>query len=178
MLLKIYRFYIPAFIKKKVMRELAGYTAAAFGCEAPKYTGLSYKACLEEYALFTSRQVQRLLEGDGDIEKVKNSLYAAACRMGGEFRQRFHITKPEEVMMANRMMYKILKIELQEDSPGDIRISKCFFSRYYSGEVCRIISALDAGAAAGLSGGGKLEFYERMTEGNTCCRAHFNMGEM
>jgi len=49
-------------------------------------------------------------------------------------------------------------------------IKYCGFSRFYTGRVCRLISALDGGTFAGLSGGGKLEFSQRITEGHDCCR--------
>lgn len=175
MLLRVLQFYIPSFIRRKVIRELACLTADALRCEAPKLEGLSYKTGLREYALFTNEQVQRLIRNNGDIEMVKNELFQAARRLGQDMRQRFHITKPEEVMRASRMMYRILDIDLQEDDQGGILINRCFFSRYYSGDVCRIISSLDEGVAAGLSGGGKLAFYQRMTEGSNCCKAYFSM---
>ena len=175
MFLSVLQFYIPAFVKRKVIRELACVTADAFGCAAPELNGLSYKACLREYALFTNEQARSLIISENDIDAVKDKLYKVAYVLGEDMRRRFNITRPEEVMKASRMMYRILDIELQEDGPNGIKINRCYFSRYYSAEVCRIISSLDEGVAAGLSGGGKLAFYQRLTEGNDCCKAHFSV---
>ena len=178
MLLRLFLYYTPAFIKKKAIRELAAQTADAFRCEAPKLAALSYDACLRQYALFTSEQAQKLITSKGDIETVKDSLFVSARRLGQELRQRLHITKPEDIIMASRMIYKYLKIDMHTDGQEGIRIDKCFFSRYYSDSVCRIISALDAGLAEGLSGGGKLEFYERITQGYPCCKARFRLRDL
>ncbi len=178
MLLRLLQFYTPAFLKKKAIRILANETAGAFRCEAPTLAALSYEACLKQYALFTAEQAQKLITGNGDTETVKDSLFVSARRLGQELRLRLHIAKPEDVIMASRMIYQFLKIDMHADGQEGIRVDKCFFSRYYSDTVCRIISALDAGLAEGLSGGGKLEFYERITEGYPCCKAHFSLREL
>ena len=56
---------------------------------------------------------------------------------------------------------------------GEITISRCYFSSFYSPEVCRVMSAMDRGLLAGLAGGGELVFIQRITEGQPCCRARF-----
>ncbi len=179
MLLRILQLYVPAFVKKKVIRELTRLTADAFHCKVPDLKGLTNKVCLQAYAIFTCEQAQRLVRCGYGVGEVKERLYQAAMQMGKEIRRRLHIDTQQQVLAASRMMYRILGIRMHEDSLGGILISDCFFSRYYSGEVCRIISSLDEGVAAGLSGGGKLEFHQRITEGGNCCKAHFNaQGEL
>ena len=76
-------------------------------------------------------------------------------------------------MDIGRVLYRILDIDLQGDARGEVVISRCYFSRFYSGEVCRLMSAMDRGLFAGLSNGGELTFSSRITEGQPCCRAHF-----
>jgi hypothetical protein len=71
----------------------------------------------------------------------------------------------------SELVYKIIRIDLQGGPEGHILIRKCFFSHYYSYEVCRVISSLDEGLLAGISGGGRLKFDQRITEGHDCCRA-------
>ena len=63
--------------------------------------------------------------------------------------------------------------DLQGDARGEVVINRCYFSRFFSSEVCRLMSAMDAGLFAGLSNGGVLTFSCRITEGQPCCRAHF-----
>jgi hypothetical protein len=77
------------------------------------------------------------------------------------------------VMDIGRVLYRILDIDLQGDARGEVVISRCYFSRFYSAEVCRLMSAMDRGLFAGLSNGGELTFSSRITQGQPCCRAHF-----
>jgi hypothetical protein len=81
----------------------------------------------------------------------------------------------DDVMALGRLLYSLLDIEFQGSSSGEIMISRCYFSGYYSPEVCRVMSAMDHGLLAGLAGGGKLVFSQRITEGHACCRAHFTV---
>ena len=74
-------------------------------------------------------------------------------------------------MASCQLIYKALKIDFQGDPQGEVQIKRCYFSQYYSGEVCRVISSLDEGLVAGLSGGLKMEFTQRITEANPCCTA-------
>jgi hypothetical protein len=172
-LLQFPRFHIPGFVRRRVIRELSGLTADAFKCVAPSLNDLSGKACLNEYALFTNEQATKVIQGEGGSEAVKKRLYQNAFLMGSKIRHRFHITKQRDVMLASRLIYALLDIEMQEGS-GGIIISRCFFSKYYSCDVCQVISSLDEGMAAGLSGGGRLEFQQRITQGSDCCRASFS----
>lgn len=175
MLPSILQYHVPGFITKQVIRELSRLTADAFQCAPPDLHGLSSRACLREYAQYTNRLAQTLISQEEDIELVKERLYQNAFRLGLNLRQRFHVTSWEDVMAASRMIYRILGIVMVADSRGNITITSCSFSQYYSEAVCRIMSALDEGMAAGLSGGGKLEFQQRMTQGSDCCQAHFIM---
>ena len=68
---------------------------------------------------------------------------------------------------------RFLQVGATLDAQGELRIRSCYFSSFYSSGVCRLISALDAGVAAGLSSGGRLVFSRRLTEGHDCCLARF-----
>jgi hypothetical protein len=81
-------------------------------------------------------------------------------------------------MAISRRLYGLLHIDFQGDFSGNITIKKCYFSSYYSKEICQLISALDEGIAAGLSGGGKLSFFQRITEGQPCCQGRLIMPEV
>ncbi len=82
-------------------------------------------------------------------------------------------------MALGRSLYDILDIDFDgSDSgsgSGEITISRCYFSSFYSPEVCQVMSAMDRGLLAGLAGGGELVFIERITEGQPCCRARFTL---
>ena len=74
-------------------------------------------------------------------------------------------------MAAARVVYGLLDIDLRGTPDGEITVRRCAFSDSYSPEVCRLVSALDTGLLAGLSGGDRLEFTQRITEGGPCCLA-------
>jgi hypothetical protein len=176
MLLKILQFYIPEFIKKKKLNELFRLTADAFQCELPKLRGHSFAEYLLEYALFTKEQAEKYLMSGESLEEVKHRLYQNSYIYGQDLRNRLHIETWKEAVTALKIIYKLIGIDFQYDSLGEFVISQCFFSKHYSGRVCELISSLDEGIAAGLSGGGKLYFKQRLTEGCSCCTGCFSEG--
>ena len=64
----------------------------------------------------------------------------------------------------------------KQDYPayGEIVVTDCYFSRFYTPEQCAVMSSVDSGIIAGLCGGGTLTFTERITEGCRQCRACFS----
>jgi hypothetical protein len=169
--LEALRVYIPGFVKKRALRELFHLTADAFQCGLPEIEHFSCEALLKEFALFTREQGEKAIRESRNLQGIQHQLYHNAYRVGSKLRKSLHIKNTHEMMLASRIFYDILAIEFQGDANGEIRISSCFFSAYYSSGVCRMISSLDEGVAAGLSGGGKLSFLQRITEGEDCCRA-------
>jgi hypothetical protein len=170
LLLTASRLYIPRYLQRRKIRELFVTTAAAFESPMPSLKGLNLDECLTQYALFTRQNAERALEQKTELS-TKNRLYQGSWQSGRKIREDFKINTNEEIMRMSEVIYRILRIDFQGDSKGDILIKRCLFSRYYSADVCRIISSLDEGLLAGLSGGGKLEFSQRITEGQGCCRA-------
>ena len=175
--LTIAGLYIPEFIKKKKLLELFELTADAFESDMPAIKNLSYSACLKAYADFSKTKAEEIIEEHADMDAVKGKLYRNAYQMGEKLRQDFHIKTKKEVLRLSSVLYRILRIEFIGSASGEVVIKRCFFSQFYSPDVCALISALDEGVAAGLSGGGRLEFKERITEGKNCCRAIFTMKE-
>jgi len=98
--------------------------------------------------------------------------------MGCDLRKELRISSSEEFMAAARLLYHIIGIDFNGKKTGQITIRKCYFSQFYSEDVCRLISSLDGGILAGLSGKtGKLEFLDRLTSGADCCIAVFHFGD-
>ncbi|AHF09312.1 MAG: hypothetical protein J5Y07_05895 [Dehalobacter sp.] len=173
MLLKIIQRCLPEWIKRKKLKELFRLTADAFQSELPELKGLSSAALLPQYTLFTKEQAENHLQSGRPLEQVKQRLYQNAYRFGRNLRKTLHIGTWEEAVTALKVIYQLIGIDFQCDRQGEIIIRQCYFSSYYSGEVCKLISALDEGLAAGLSGGGRLCFQHRITEGNECCKGYF-----
>jgi hypothetical protein len=177
MLLKIIQIYVPEFIKKRKLSELFNLTADAFQCEPPELRGLSFAECLSKYALFTKEQAESYLTGGAPVEEVKHRLYQNSCIFGQSLRKSLHIAEWEESVKALGIIYKLIGIEFHYEGRDEFIIKQCFFSRYYIKETCMIISSLDEGMAAGISGGGRLCFNSRITEGFGCCKGFLGQGD-
>jgi hypothetical protein len=165
------KIHIPSFIKKNNLKELFELTAEAFGCEVPPLNNLSYVEMLKAYAQFTAEEAEKHIRERQNLEGIKGRLHDNAYRLGKRIREDFGLHTTQEIMEMSRILYQTLGIDFEGDLSGEVTIKKCFFSDYYSPQVCRVISSLDEGIAAGLSDGGRLSFSKRITEGNPCCRA-------
>ena len=166
---------LPAPICRAMLAELAEATADAFECPAPVLARLSCDARLRAYALFTSAQAEWVLQSGCDVPAVKARLYGNAYRLGGRLRRWSGVDTIDEVMALGRLLYRAIGIEMQGDAEGNVTVSRCYFSRFYAAPVCDLISALDNGIFSGLSGGGRLAFSARLTEGGSYCRARLQM---
>lgn len=176
MLVELMQFYIPDFVKKKKLNELIRLTADAFHSEPPEYRGLSFQECLSKYALYTKKEAESYYQVGYPLGQVKSRLFENSCAFGQTLRESLHVTTWEESAMVLKAIYKHIGIDFHYDRQGQFQIKKCFFSKYYSGEVCRLISSVDEGIASGLSGEGRLSFTQRITEGCNCCKGYFSRG--
>lgn len=175
---KIACYYIPSLIKRKNLIQLIRLSANAFQSEPPDTKGKSYDQCLKEFAYFTQKKAGEAIVSKDNIQQIKKRLYRNAFLMGHNIRKLLAVGNQNEVMTISRRLYSFLHIDFIGNSSGQIIIKKCFFSTYYSKEVCQLISALDEGIIAGLSGGGKLSFNQRITEGQSCCLGQLIMPEV
>jgi hypothetical protein len=150
-------------------------TARGFDHPVPQLAGLSAAECLLRYAQFTQRQATELLLDGDDLPAVQERLYRNAYELGRVCRSVSRIGTVEGAMALARVLYRLLDIEFQGDEVGDVVVSRCYFSRFYSGQVCQVMSAVDRGLFAGLSDGRQLLFSARITEGQGRCRAHLHV---
>ena len=176
-LLKLLPYQLPVFIRKRMLAELVEATADAFQCPVPALDHLSYDEGLQTYARFTRQQAEKALLSGQNVAAVKTRLYQKAILLGGRLRKWFGVDATEEVMQLGQTLYQALAIELEGNSLGEVTVKRCYFSQFYSVPVCDLISALDNGIFSGLSGGGRLVFTERITEGRLCCRAKLQFME-
>jgi hypothetical protein len=177
LLLKVSQVYVPGYVKKKRLEELLACTAVAFQTAAPTLNGLPFDRSLARYALFTAEQAENALRHRQSLKALRHRLYGQAYRLGQNLRREFDIHSTGEVMAMAGVLYRVLGIEFQGTVDGDVTIRRCFFSQFYSSRVCRVMSALDQGVLAGLSGGGRLAFSARITDGQPRCQAHLALGE-
>jgi hypothetical protein len=171
------QIYVPTYLKRRQLMSLFEITGSAFGAEPPKLVRRTYAECLKEYALFTKSLVERSIDNLHNLGIARQQLCHQSYDLGKTIRRRFDITTTKDVMTACSLIYKCLGIEFEGMDNGAITVRSCFFSKYYSEEVCGVISCLDKGLVAGLSGGGKLSFTQKLTEGMDCCKAELVLQE-
>jgi hypothetical protein len=177
LLLKIAIIYIPPFLKRRELMKLFHLTASTFEKPIPPMADLSFEECLAEFAHFTKSEVDQLIIRHEDLQTVQDRLFQGAYAFGDKFRRIFRVSSTSDVIAVSRLLYRVLGIDFQGTEQGTIKISKCFFSKIYSSTTCHVISSLDAGMIAGLSGGNEMIFSERITEGAESCIAQFILKE-
>ena len=177
LLLKFAKIYIPTFIKKRELMNLFHLTASAFERPVPPMADLSFEECLEEFAYFTKSEVDQLIFKCLDLHTIENRLFQSAYELGDKYRKIFRVSSPSDIIAVSRLLYQVLGIDFQETDQGVIKISRCFFSKIYDSSTCQVISSLDAGLIAGLSGGGIMTFSERITDGYESCKAKIMLKE-
>jgi hypothetical protein len=174
LLVSALQIYTPDYVKKRALTQLFNFTAAAFEAQVPPIAGLDYEACLAMYARFTQTLAEQRLRDGREVEAVEQRLYRNAVEMGQMHSKWLRLGTVADVMAIGRVLYRILATDFQGDARGEVVIHRCYFSLFFSSDVCRLMSAMDRGLFAGLSNGGQLTFTSRITEGQPCCRAHFS----
>jgi hypothetical protein len=175
LLVQALKLYVPARLKRRRLVDLFEATAEACGAPMPDLNGLSAEECLENFAVFTKDEIGRKIRSGDDMPDLKEALYRHAFRLGSDLRGQLRLKNTRDVYSVGRALYRTIGIDF-EGMGGSVVMHRCYFSRFYDAEICRVMSSLDEGIAAGLSGGGKLTFSQRITEGKPRCEAVFETG--
>ena len=146
-----------------VVRTLHRMTAKAMG--VPFQGG---KPVLQAYAVFTREQS---VCAD---KAAQERMYQSAYWKGSMIRRILWIRTDERAQRVLFWLYRNIGMELEGTCPGAVQVCRCYFSEFYTPEMCQVMSAMDRGIFAGLFGGGELTFESRITEGCPCCRAIFH----
>ncbi len=166
--------YVPFWVHRRMLRDLATLTAGAFGVDPPVLARLRRHETVRRFGAFTRGEVDRVLAGQGDVaaDAIRRRLHAAAHAMGQQVRRQLAIATRADALRAVRVVYREIGITLDvQDETGEIVVRSCAFSRIYTPGVCAFISALDSGFVCGLTGDAALTFSQRITEGAPTCRA-------
>jgi len=166
---------LPDFIVKKELDNLFRLTASVFDLEVPPLNSLTPDERLAEYARFTRDAVDRCMRSGAEPRDARERLFEKAGEYGRLWRRRFGVSTVKDVMRAATVLYRAMGIEFHGTEDGTIQIRRCLFSSYYTAGTCGLISSLDAGILAGLSGGGTLAFSRRITEGFDTCVATLHL---
>jgi hypothetical protein len=154
---------LPRFLRAACIRRLADVTAAAFGCAPARISDL------DSFASFTTSQAEAALRSGQDTAGIERGLFLGARRVGNRLRFWLRVRSMRRAMSVARALYRLIDIEFHGESCGSFEVSRCRFSSCYSPAVCGLIGSLDRGLLAGLTGGARMTFTRRITEGASSC---------
>ena len=161
---------IPRFLCVLCIRRLAALTAEAFRVPAPPVHGPWPKA-LDIYAVFTAEAARRALADEPRLESLRARLFVSAQNLGSRLRAVLLIRSARRAVSVMRALYQVIGVDFH-CADGEFRVRSCRFARVYSPQVCMLISSLDDGLFRGLSGGERLQFRRRITEGAEECAGY------
>lgn len=162
-----------SFINSRLFRKielqvLMNITARALGSRPRRLWTLPEEQALHEYADYTRRHLQ-----NGVNAELLRRMDSEAYRVGRLLRRLFFLRQSTDIERFTIALYRNINITLEGHIPGRLCFRQCFFSRYYTPEVCLAASALDGGIMRGLAGEGRLLFEQRITEGSEHCNATY-----
>ncbi len=134
---------------------------------------LSKQELLDTYARFTADAARRAIDSGQDMKQLHHRLYCMARQLGTQLRRWLKPENDQECQDIIALLYRNIGINIKESSPGKFTVQKCYFSTFYTPDICAVISAIDQGIFAGIYGRGRLTFRERITEGRNTCKAYF-----
>jgi len=155
------------------LRILMKQTAKVFGVDAPKDAGHPAPELLKTYAQFTAEEAVNAIKHGNDPDILHQGLYQMAYGLGSRLRRWLRPQDEQDCLALVILLYRNIGIQIEEEAAETFCVRKCYFSAFYTPEVCSVISAVDQGIFAGIYQGGRLTFQERITEGCDVCRADF-----
>lgn len=155
------------------LQLLMNLTAHALRLSPQRIWTKSSDDALRAYAQFTSDKLRH-----GVDKQLLQRMNGEAFKMGTRLRRLFHLRHQADIEQFVIGLYHNIGIELKGHIPGNLCFRRCYFSQYYTPEICLAASALDDGIMRGVVGSGRLEFHQRITEGNNCCLARFGECEI
>ena len=154
--------------RRMELQALMNLTARALGVPAERIWTRRHEDALRAYAAFTAGHLQ-----GGVSPEILQRMNDEAARMGRRLRKLFRLKDPSETERFIFALYDHIGIAMEGRIPGEIFVSRCYFSTYYTPVVCLAASSLDEGIIRGLAGEGQLRFSRRLTEGCVRCQATF-----
>ena len=183
--------WLPSFFVKKELDRVAEVTVGCLDTLLKKYDSDVLKTISQKKLVLDGNVAERrrlmatahelrvkaLIDALGYEEAMnigRNSLFKAGLKLGREARKQLGVgSSLQELVMAARVLYKILGIEFEIKQGAEVLmiVNKCCLSKYYSPETCMLLSAADEGVVQGLNEKINMKFTQRMTEGPSECLA-------
>jgi hypothetical protein len=171
--LSLLEHHLPVVVRRALLRRLVRTTAEAFGVPTPTLPDDRDDAFVEAYARFTRAGAERVGPGSAAGAAVRDRLFAGAHGIGKSIRHWAGIRTPAEAVRALRLIYAAIGIDLHAElASRSVTVRRCAFADVYTPDVCRLVSALDAGLFHGISGAWCVVFTDRITDGSDACRGH------
>ena len=169
--LMLLRLYVPASVRRAVVRDLIAATARAFERHAPDMAMLTEPE-LMAHAIECSRAwAEEAIRTGADLDRLDRRMFREASRLGRRTRRRLHVSSEADGLAAARIVYGAIRIDFRLRGTREVSVPRCAFAGAYTPDVCRLMSSMDSGLIAGLTGASGLRFTERITEGAVACRA-------
>jgi hypothetical protein len=162
---------IPERVRRRALRALFRTTVDAFDAPMPDLRGRSADAILATYAAYTDVLARGVLSEPERRSRVERRLFDNTQRLGRRVRRALGVRTTTDALAVAHRLYDLIGIDLTGDERGSVVVTRCAFAARYSPDVCRLMSASDAGLLAGLTGGDRLTFTERITSGSPACLA-------
>lgn len=169
--LSFLRLHVPGALRRSILRDLIAATARAFERHPPDTKGLTAPELMAHVIECSRAWAEAAIRTGADLDPLDRRLYAEASELGRRARQRLHISSEADGLAAARIIYGTIGIDFRPRRSGEVVVPRCAFARAYGPDVCRLMSSMDSGLIAGLTGSDGLRFTERITEGAVACRA-------
>ena len=169
--LALVRLHLPALVRRAILRELIAAIARAFARPCPPMSGLSAEELLACAIDVSNRWAEDALGRVADRSEIQRRLFSEAFALGRRARRRLGVRSEEEGLAAASVLYDAIGIEFSSRHGGSVLVPRCAFAGAYGPDICRLMSAMDSGLIAGLTGSAGLRFTQRLTEGAVACRA-------
>ena len=167
--LLVLRLHLPAFVRRSILTELVDATARAFGAP-PRGREGPCPSCW--CARSSSRALRpRCREQLGRSRTGRATPVLRGPRVGSACEGAPQLKTEAEGLAAARVLYGAIGIDFRPGRARDIVVPSCAFAPAYGPQVCRLMSSMDSGLVAGLTGADGIRFTERITEGAVACRA-------
>ena len=154
------------------LQLLMNLTARALGQKSQRIWTLPNAEALRVYAEFTSSNLQA-----GADDPLLERMHTEAYKMGRLLRRLFLINNEARAQRLIVALYRNIGIRLSFESSRQLCFHRCYFSRFYTPQICQAASALDSGIICGILGleSEHLHFSQRITEGCKQCKAQLTI---
>jgi hypothetical protein len=169
--LLLLRAHVPAAVRRGVLRDLIDAIARAFDRQPPDTARLTEPELIAHLIECSRSWGEEAIRAGSDLDRLHHRMFREASGLGRRARQRLHVSSEADGLAAARILYRVIGIDFRPRGTREVSIPRCAFASAYVPDVCRLMSSMDSGLVAGLTGARGLRFTERITEGAAACHA-------